>query len=143
MHGTLGILWNAHSFHHTIGELWWLAGSRTSVVHLFLFALPQVFIGYYLLRLTVTEATAVLCFSTVVNLWLHINVWVNIGWFESILITPNYHRLHHGAQGHMHKNIGFVFTIWDQCSGHTKTPALWAKRSVSSKFPCRPAPSGF
>ena len=141
MHGPLRILWNAHSFHHTIGELWWLAGSRTSVVHLFLFALPQVLIGFYLLRLTVAEATAVLCFSTVVNLWLHINVWVNIGWFESILITPNYHRLHHGAKGHMHKNIGFVFTVWDRMFGTYENPRVVGKTIdvFQVSIPARPA----
>jgi sterol desaturase/sphingolipid hydroxylase (fatty acid hydroxylase superfamily) len=127
MHGPLRILWKTHSFHHTIGELWWMAGSRTSFFHLLLFALPQVFIGYYLLRLTIGEATVVLCISTVVNLWLHINVWVNIGPLDWLLITPNHHRLHHGAKGLMRSNLAFVFTVWDRMFGTYANPRTIGK----------------
>jgi sterol desaturase/sphingolipid hydroxylase (fatty acid hydroxylase superfamily) len=141
MHGPLKLLWNAHAFHHTIGELWWLSGSRTSIVHLFFFALPQVLIGYFLLRLTIGEATAVLCFSTVVNLWLHINVWVDIGPLERILITPNYHRLHHGAKGLMQKNLGFIFTMWDRMFGTYASPRIVGKNVevFQVALPLRPA----
>ena len=104
-----------------------MAGSRTSFFHLLLFALPQVFIGYYLLRLTIGEATVVLCISTVVNLWLHINVWVNIGPLDWLLITPNHHRLHHGAKGLMRSNLAFVFTVWDRMFGTYANPRTIGK----------------
>lgn len=51
MHGR-PLIWKTHAFHHSIPEIWWLAGSRTSVIHLLLFAVPQVLIGYYLIRLS-------------------------------------------------------------------------------------------
>jgi sterol desaturase/sphingolipid hydroxylase (fatty acid hydroxylase superfamily) len=141
MHGPLRLLWNAHSFHHTIGELWWLAGSRTSVFHLFLFAIPQVLIGYYLFRLTIAEATAVLCFSAVVNLWLHINVWVDIGPLDRLLITPNYHRLHHGAKGLMRSNLGFVFTVWDRMFGTYANPRTIGKEVKVFQVPVPAGPA--
>ncbi|MDD5674772.1 MAG: sterol desaturase family protein [Chitinivibrionales bacterium] len=110
-------LWRTHKYHHSIGQIWWLSGSRTSLVHLFLFAIPQIFIGYYLLRLTSAQALVPVCFGIVVNLWIHTNIWVNLGPLNRLLITPNYHRIHHGARGLGNKNLGFVLTIWDRMFG--------------------------
>ena len=127
MHGPWNFFWNTHAFHHTIKELWWLSGSRTSFLHLLLFAIPQVFIGFYLLQLTPVQSTVCLSLSAFINLWLHTNLWLNIGWFERFIITPNYHRLHHGAQGNIHKNMGFILTIWDRLFGTYSNPALLKK----------------
>ena len=120
-------LWPTHKFHHTIGEIWWLAGARTSITHLLLFAIPQVFIGYYLLRLTPMEAAIILSFSVVVNIWLHLNVWFNFGPLEWAFITPNCHRIHPGERGLMHKNLGFVFTFWDRMFGTFESPQTLGK----------------
>ena len=111
------LLWPTHSFHHSIGEIWWLSGSRTSFTHLCLFALPQIFIGYYLLNLSVLQLSAAFSIGVVVNIWIHANIRVNLGAAEQALITPNYHRVHHGARGLTNKNLGFVFTVWDRLFG--------------------------
>lgn len=116
------LLWRTHVFHHTIKELWWLSGSRTSLTHLFLFALPQILLGYYVLGFTQHEAGVAFSIGVVVNVWIHTNLWVNIGPLEWILITPNYHRIHHGARGLAGKNLGFVFTIWDRIFGTYVNP---------------------
>jgi sterol desaturase/sphingolipid hydroxylase (fatty acid hydroxylase superfamily) len=107
-------LWRTHTFHHSIGEIWWLSGSRTSLMHLFLFALPQVLLAYGLLELAPWEAGVAFSFGVVVNIWIHTNLWVNLGPLEKILISPNYHRIHHGARGLSGKNLGFVLTLWDR-----------------------------
>jgi sterol desaturase/sphingolipid hydroxylase (fatty acid hydroxylase superfamily) len=130
------ILWATHKFHHTIGEIWWLAGSRTSLTHLLLFAVPQVFIGYYLLRLSPMEAAIILSFSILVNIWLHLNVWFNFGPFEWLFITPNCHRIHHGARGLMNKNLGFVFSIWDRMFGTFVSP-----KTLGKEFNLYPVPT--
>jgi sterol desaturase/sphingolipid hydroxylase (fatty acid hydroxylase superfamily) len=136
MHGPY--LWTTHKFHHSIGQIWWLAGSRTSVIHLFLFAIPQVFIGYYLLQLTPIEAAVVLSFSILVNIWLHLNVWLHLGPFEWFFITPNCHRIHHGARGLMHKNLGFVFTFWDRMFGTFASPQKLGKHFDLYPVPAEP-----
>ncbi len=128
-------LWRTHAFHHTIGEIWWLAGSRTSLTHLFLFAVPQVLIAYYLLGLTGWEVGVIFSFGVVVNLWIHTNLWVNLGLFEWILITPNFHRIHHGASGLTNYNLGFVFTTWDRMFGTYVSP-----RSTGKDFAVFPVP---
>ena len=121
------LLWKTHAFHHSIAEIWWLAGSRTSVTHLFLFAVPQIFIGYYLLVLSAWEAGVAYSFAVAVNLWLHTNIWVNIGPLEWLFVTPNYHRVHHGARGLGGKNLGFVISVWDRMFGTYKDPRLLGK----------------
>lgn len=111
------LLWFTHIFHHSIGEIWWLSGSRTSVTHLFLFAMPQMFIASYLLRLDAAELSAAVSLGVVVNIWIHANIWVDPGFFGKIFITPNFHRIHHGAKGLSSRNLGFVLTFWDRLFG--------------------------
>jgi sterol desaturase/sphingolipid hydroxylase (fatty acid hydroxylase superfamily) len=131
------LLWPTHSFHHSIGEIWWLAGARTSFTHLVLFAVPQLFIGYYLFGLTPLQAGWTFSFGVVVNLWIHTNLWVELGPLESVLITPNFHRIHHGASGLTRKNLGFVFTVWDRMFGtYTGT------KETGKEFALFPVPTG-
>ncbi len=121
------ILWRTHAFHHSIPELWWLSGARTSTTHLFLFAIPQLLFGYYILRFTPAEAGVAFSIGVVVNVWIHTNIWVNLGILEWLLITPNFHRIHHGSKGFTRKNLGFVFTIWDRMFGTYANPGLVGK----------------
>lgn len=120
MHGKW--LWPTHRFHHSIGEIWWLSGARTSFTHLCLFAIPQIFIGYYLLNLSTLQVGIALSFGVAINIWLHANLWVNLGFLGEVFVTPNYHRIHHGAEGLTDKNLGFVFTIWDRMFGTYVSP---------------------
>ena len=117
-------LWLTHAFHHSIDQLWWLSGSRTSATHLLLFAAPQILIGYYILQLTGMEAGLAFSLGVVVNVWIHTNISVNVGPLEWLLITPNYHRLHHGTRGFAGKNLGFVFTVWDRMFGTFEDPKV-------------------
>jgi sterol desaturase/sphingolipid hydroxylase (fatty acid hydroxylase superfamily) len=86
-------------------------------MHLLLFALPQVFLGYFLLELAPWEAGVAFSLAGIVNIWIHTNLWVNLGPVGRIIITPNYHRIHHAAKGFSAKNLGFILTIWDKMFG--------------------------
>lgn len=116
------LLWPTHTFHHSISQLWWLSGSRTSLTHLFLFAVPQTILAYYVLDLAPWQAGVAFSVGVVVNIWIHTNIWVNLGPLEWILITPNYHRVYHGARGLSNKNLGFILTIWDRMFGTYVNP---------------------
>jgi sterol desaturase/sphingolipid hydroxylase (fatty acid hydroxylase superfamily) len=120
-------LWRAHKFHHSIREIWWLSGSRTSFMHLLLFAVPQIFIAYFLLKLTTPQAGVAFSIGVIVNIWIHTNLWVNLGPVGRIIITPNYHRIHHGAMGLSAKNLGFLFPIWDKIFGTYVDPQSMGK----------------
>jgi sterol desaturase/sphingolipid hydroxylase (fatty acid hydroxylase superfamily) len=123
-------LWRTHTFHHSIEELWWLSGSRTSFMHLFLFAVPQIFLAYFVLELAPWESGAAFSLGVAVNIWIHTNLRVNLGPLERILITPNYHRIHHGARGLSGKNLGFILTTWDRIFGTYANP-----QSMGKAFP--------
>ncbi len=124
------VLWPTHTFHHSIEQLWWLSGSRTSLTHLLLFALPQVYLSNYILGLAEWEAAIAFSLGIVVNIWIHTNLFVDLGRLEWLLITPNYHRIHHGGRGLSNMNLGFVFTIWDRMFGTYVDP-----RTVEKDFP--------
>ncbi len=131
------ILWLTHAFHHSIDQLWWLSGSRTSMTHLLLFAAPQILLGYYVFQLTALDAGIALSMGVVVNVWIHTNISVNLGPLQWLLITPNYHRIHHGAHGLSGKNLGFVLTIWDRMFGTFADPRAvmdgFALSSISTR----------
>ncbi len=120
-------LWRTHAFHHSIPELWWLSGARTSVTHLFLFAVPQLLLSYYILRFSPAEAGVAFSIGVAVNIWIHTNIWVDLGHLEWILITPNFHRVHHGSKGFTRKNLGFIITIWDRMFGTYADPRIIGK----------------
>lgn len=127
------ILWLTHAFHHSIDQLWWLSGSRTSVTHLLLFAAPQILLGYYVFQFTPIEAGIAFSIGVVVNVWIHTNIAVNLGPLDWFLITPNFHRIHHGARGLASKNLGFVLTIWDRLFGtYTNPQTIGDKFALSS-----------
>jgi sterol desaturase/sphingolipid hydroxylase (fatty acid hydroxylase superfamily) len=79
------------------------------------------------LHLSVAEAGAAFSFGVVVNIWIHANIWVDLGPLEKVLITPNYHRIHHGAKGLTNKNLGFVLTVWDRMFGTYVAPDATGK----------------
>jgi sterol desaturase/sphingolipid hydroxylase (fatty acid hydroxylase superfamily) len=121
MHGS-PLLWRTHVFHHSIEDLYWLSGARTSALHLLLFALPQVLLAYYVLGLSAIEASVAFSIGVVVNLWVHTNVRADLGPLGWLLITPDYHRIHHGASQRSARNLGFVFTVWDRVFGTYEDP---------------------
>ncbi len=130
------ILWLTHVFHHSIDELWWLSGSRTSFVHLLIFSAPQIFIVYYVFHMTPIESGIAFSIGVIVNVWIHTNLSVDLGQLEWLIITPNFHRIHHAARGHSGKNLGFVLTIWDRMFSTYANPRtnedIFALASVST-----------
>ena len=111
------ILWITHKFHHTPKMMFWLSGSRTSFFHLLVFALPQVVIPFYILKINALEASILLAFSLIVNIWVHMNFKANIGLLSWFFITPQYHRIHHANSYLSGMNLGFVHTVWDRIFG--------------------------
>ena len=125
----LDFLWPTHRFHHSITQLYWLSGARTSVLHLFLFAAAQMSVAYLLFGLTPAEASIAFSFGVVVNIWVHANIKVDLGPVQWLIITPDYHRIHHASDERSRKNLAFVFTLWDRAFGTYVDP-----RSIKEPF---------
>ena len=65
------------------------------------------------------------------------NIRVDLGPLQEIFITPNYHRVHHGARGLSNKNLGFILTIWDRMFGTYVSPQSVGKGFALGFIPAR------
>ncbi len=117
------ILWRTHAWHHSIEHMYWFAGFRTSFFHSFIYNIPQVIIPVALLKLSPTEAGIGYSIGLLIQFWEHTNLNPNIGPLARLLITPEYHRVHHSATTQRGMNLAPTFRIWDRWFGTYVNPA--------------------
>ncbi len=117
------LLWRTHVWHHSIEEMYWFAGFRTSFFHSFLYNIPQVVIPVTLLKLSPAQAGIGYSIGLLIQFWEHTNLKINIGPLAWLLITPEYHRIHHSATLHRGMNLAPTFRIWDRMFGTYVDPA--------------------
>ncbi len=109
-------LWHTHAAHHSVENMYWLAGARESPIHhllLYSVALPLTPLSPAGLGIW-----ALFFLATLNQQLIHSNLSWRFGLLEWLLVTPRYHILHHAAEADLHdKNFGFLFTIWDRIFG--------------------------
>ena len=110
-------LWRTHKWHHSIREMYWFSGFRTSFAHSLIYNIPQTVIPIQLFHLSPLQAGVGYSIALFIQFWEHTNVHVNIGWLKHIFITPQYHRVHHSATSHRGMNLGTTFSLWDRLFG--------------------------
>jgi len=50
--------------------------------------------------------------------FVHANIGTNLGPLKHILVTPQYHRVHHSIEpAHQDKNFAALLTVWDRIFG--------------------------
>ncbi len=112
------LMWNAHKWHHSIEQLYWFAGNRTSLVHAFLFAVPQIVFGLFVFKFSAVQIGLISCFGIFMQYFIHSNLHVPLGPIEWILVTPQNHRRHHAyVAGAPHGNYASTFAFWDRLFG--------------------------
>jgi sterol desaturase/sphingolipid hydroxylase (fatty acid hydroxylase superfamily) len=111
------VMWRTHRWHHSIEQMYWFAGFRTSFLHSFLYNVPQAVIPMQLFHLSPLEAGIGYSLGLFIQFWEHTNVRVDIGPLKWLFITPQYHRVHHSATRHQGMNLGTTFSIWDRMFG--------------------------
>jgi sterol desaturase/sphingolipid hydroxylase (fatty acid hydroxylase superfamily) len=109
-----GWLWHTHAFHHTVRELYWFSGFRTSFLHSLLYNLPQTAVPLLVFGLTPLETGIAYAIGVLVQFVEHTNVRLEVGWLRFAFITPQYHRIHHAQSAFHNRNFAFVFPIWDR-----------------------------
>lgn len=117
------VLWRAHEWHHSSENLYWFSGFRTSLVHVFLYAIPQVGLGGWLFRPSPLEALAAGLIAIFLQIWMHANVPVSLGPLEWVVVSPRYHRVHHAIGDNRFVNLANFFPIWDHLFGTYVDPA--------------------
>jgi len=121
------LLSRTHDWHHSIEHMYWFAGFRTSFFHSFIYNLPQVVVPVTLFKLSPAEAGIGYSLALLIQFWEHTNLSVNIGPLKWLIITPDYHRVHHSATVQRGKNLGTTFSLWDRMFGTYVDPASMPK----------------
>jgi sterol desaturase/sphingolipid hydroxylase (fatty acid hydroxylase superfamily) len=116
-------IWRTHAWHHTIENMYWLAGFRTSFMHSFIYNIPQAGIPMLVFRMSPLLTGVGYSIGLFIQFWEHTNLKLNIGPLRYIFITPQYHRVHHSATRYSRMNLGATFSIWDRMFGTFVDPA--------------------
>jgi sterol desaturase/sphingolipid hydroxylase (fatty acid hydroxylase superfamily) len=106
------LLWRFHELHHSQEDMNVLTVFRTHpLIHVsYLVALIP---GTVLLANGALTTTLLVVYAALVA-FAHSNTNLGFGPLRYLLVSPNYHRIHHQLDGPQDVNLGFVLTIWDQ-----------------------------
>lgn len=125
-----GLLWRTHAWHHSVEQLYWFSGFRTSFLHSLLYNIPQAAVPMLVFELDPLQAGIAYSIGMLVQFWEHTNVDVDIGALRRLVITPKYHRIHHSAVEPRNRNFAPVFALWDWMFGTYVDP-----RTMPKDFP--------
>ena len=109
-------MWRTHAWHHSIEQLYWFSGFRTSFLHSFIYNVPQAAVPMLVFNLSPLEAAIGFSLGLLIQFWEHTNIDVDIGRLKYFIITPAYHRVHHST-AHSRANFGTTFSLWDRIFG--------------------------
>ena len=105
-------LWRLHALHHSQEDMSVLTVFRTHpLIHVsYLVALLP---GIVLLANGALTTTVLVVYGAIVA-FAHSNTNLGFGPLGRIVVSPNYHRIHHRLDPRQDVNLGFALTVWDQ-----------------------------
>ncbi len=129
------VLWRFHELHHSQEDLNALTVFRTHpLIHVsYLLALLP---GIVLLANGGVSAMLLIVYGGIVA-FAHSNTDLSLGPLGRIVVSPNYHRIHHRLDGAQDVNLAFVFTVWDQLSRRAVFPTRLTV-GIDTGLPGRP-----
>ncbi|HEV2427180.1 MAG TPA: sterol desaturase family protein [Acidimicrobiales bacterium] len=128
-------LWRFHELHHSQEDMSVLTVFRTHpLVHVsYLIALIP---GVVLIANGVVPTSFLIAYGAVLA-FEHSNTNLGFGPLERVLVSPNYHRIHHRLEGRQDVNLGFALTVWDQLTHRAIFPTSETIR-MDTGLPGRP-----
>jgi sterol desaturase/sphingolipid hydroxylase (fatty acid hydroxylase superfamily) len=114
------VLWRFHELHHSQEDMSVLTVFRTHpLIHVsYLGALIP---GIVLVANGAMPTLLLVIYAAVVA-FAHSNTNLGFGPLGRILVSPNFHRIHHRVDGPQDVNLGFALTIWDQLAHRAVFP---------------------
>ena len=110
-------LWHFHVIHHSQRELNLFTDLRVHFAE-YLAAQVLTFVPMFLLGLSPFAIVGVALVVSWYTRLIHANVRFNFGPLKHLLVSPQYHRIHHSIEPrHQDRNFGVIFTIWDRLFG--------------------------
>ena len=129
------MLWRFHELHHSQEDMNALTVFRTHpLIHVsYLIALLP---GVVLLANGALSLTVLALYGGIVA-FAHSNTRLGFGPLGRIVVSPNFHRIHHKLDGPQDVNLGFALTIWDQMFHTAVFPTKETVR-IDTGLPGRP-----
>jgi sterol desaturase/sphingolipid hydroxylase (fatty acid hydroxylase superfamily) len=129
------VLWRFHELHHSQEDLNALTVFRTHpFIHLsYLLALVP---GLVLLANGALTTGVLVGYGAMVAL-AHSNTDLSFGPLGRVVVSPNYHRIHHRLDGAQDVNLGFALTVWDQLAARAVFPTRETV-AIATGIPGRP-----
>ena len=118
----IGPFWRTNVFHHSIQEIYWFSGLRTSAMNSLVIRLPYL-VGVCMFGISASVAAVIAISLGIVNFWAHSNINISFGILGYIFITPSFHRVHHSmAENAIDRNFGNILSCWDYLFGTAVNP---------------------
>lgn len=109
--------WHFHVIHHSQRELNLFTDLRVHFAE-YLTARVLTFVPLFMLDLSPFLVVTVGLVESWYTRLIHANVRLNFGPLKHVLVSPQYHRIHHSIElRHQDKNFGVVLTLWDRVFG--------------------------
>jgi sterol desaturase/sphingolipid hydroxylase (fatty acid hydroxylase superfamily) len=111
-------LWVFHAVHHSQKELNIFTQDRVHVVDR-LFGQVVSFVPLFMFQVPVLYAVAVVTlYGQIHQRFVHANVKMNLGSLGYVLVSPQFHRVHHSRDpAHRDCNFGVVLSVFDHLFG--------------------------
>lgn len=134
--------WGLHSLHHSQRDMNLWSDNRN---HLLDDLLRDIYMAAIALAIGVAPAQYVLLVSVsrALQSLQHANVRLHFGWFERLLVSPRFHRLHHAiGVGHESAgkgtlggcNFGVLLPVWDLLFRTANFAPGWYGTGVRDQF---------
>ena len=106
-------LWRTHVFHHSIQEIYWFSGLRSSAMNSLIIRLPYL-VAMCMFAIPASAVASIAVGLGLVNFWVHSNLNISLGPLNYLFITPPFHRVHHSmAEIAIDRNFGNILSVWD------------------------------
>lgn len=124
-------LWRTHVFHHSIQEIYWFSGLRSSAMNSLIIRLPYL-VAMCMFAIPAPAVASIAVALGLVNFWVHSNLNISMGPLNYLFITPPFHRVHHSmAEIAIDRNFGNILSCWDYLFRTAVAPS--AELNVSEK----------
>ena len=129
-------LWAMHSFHHADTSINVTTGGRVQLIEEFLRQLLVTLPVGLLVDFTTIPMTLAMSVGIFMYL-LHIDLPISWGRFGKVLISPQYHRIHHSVEPkHYDRNFAALLPLWDILFGtcHHPEPGEFPATGLSQDY---------
>ncbi|MCA9395804.1 MAG: sterol desaturase family protein [Candidatus Omnitrophica bacterium] len=139
---TIPFLWKFHSIHHSARNINSFTTYRLHAFEILIGTMISV-VPVAIIGGSFESVMIVKLFDTSWGYVVHTDCRMHIGFLSRILVTPQYHKIHHSnSREHFDTNFSSHFVIWDNIFGTRYTGNKAPSSYGISNFPVEPRNAG-